>query len=194
MAEYELYHHGVKGMKWGVRRYQNPDGSLTAAGKKRYDSMSDDKLQKTLYKQVKKARADQYGSSNRWGVSNTIGEHSKAAQDKYRKALKDHMDSEAYKQAEKKRNELDKKYDSGKIDLDKYNSEYEKVSKSVYRPDLDASVRYTSAGRSYSKAYINTYGKELNVGYLKDLGYNDKVAKKLTERVLKSNRKMLDGM
>lgn len=31
----ELYHHGVKGMKWGVRRYQNKDGSLTAAGKKR---------------------------------------------------------------------------------------------------------------------------------------------------------------
>lgn len=32
----ELYHHGIKGQKWGVRRYQNPDGSLTAAGKKRY--------------------------------------------------------------------------------------------------------------------------------------------------------------
>lgn len=30
-----LRHHGVKGMKWGVRRYQNKDGSLTAAGKKR---------------------------------------------------------------------------------------------------------------------------------------------------------------
>lgn len=31
----DLYHHGIKGMKWGVRRYQNKDGTLTAAGKKR---------------------------------------------------------------------------------------------------------------------------------------------------------------
>lgn len=32
----ELYHHGIKGMKWGRRRYQNNDGSLTPAGIKRY--------------------------------------------------------------------------------------------------------------------------------------------------------------
>ena len=33
----ELWHHGSKGQRWGVRRYQNADGSLTAAGRKRYD-------------------------------------------------------------------------------------------------------------------------------------------------------------
>ena len=39
----ELQHWGVKGMKWGIRRYQNPDGSLTEEGKKRYSSDSDNK-------------------------------------------------------------------------------------------------------------------------------------------------------
>lgn len=39
----ELCHYGVLGMKWGIRRYQNPDGSLTAAGKKRKKLSADDR-------------------------------------------------------------------------------------------------------------------------------------------------------
>lgn len=38
MDEKELIHWGIKGMKWGVRRYQNKDGTLTADGKKRYNA------------------------------------------------------------------------------------------------------------------------------------------------------------
>lgn len=35
----ELYHWGIKGMKWGVRRYQNKDGTLTAVGKQRLNTL-----------------------------------------------------------------------------------------------------------------------------------------------------------
>ena len=42
MSSYELYHFGTKGMKWGLRRYQNPDGTYTEEGKRRRQRLSED--------------------------------------------------------------------------------------------------------------------------------------------------------
>lgn len=40
MENSQLYHHGILGMKWGVRRFQNKDGSLTSAGKRHLEQNS----------------------------------------------------------------------------------------------------------------------------------------------------------
>lgn len=44
----DAVHHGILGMKWGVRRYQNKDGSRTSAGKKREKQLTDDQRAKIL--------------------------------------------------------------------------------------------------------------------------------------------------
>lgn len=56
---HELYHHGVTGMKWGVRRYQNKDGSLTNAGKRRYGTKANFERVQAAKKAAAKANSKQ---------------------------------------------------------------------------------------------------------------------------------------
>lgn len=73
----ELYHYGIKGQKWGVRRYQNKDGSLTPAGKKRRSSsdevrnMSTDELRQKVRRLNNEQRYIDLTKSSSSSVSKT---------------------------------------------------------------------------------------------------------------------------
>jgi hypothetical protein len=77
----ELYHHGILGQKWGVRRYQNSDGSLTAQGKKRYGGNS----YKELTPEGKKKYKTDVAITKKLRRSKKNYEYANAHAEKYRK-------------------------------------------------------------------------------------------------------------
>lgn len=95
-----LAHHGVKGMKWGVRRYQNADGSLTAAGKRRYGDgvgrMSDEQYNRRAasYGYRKRGIRDAYIKSQSLNPVKSI----KGSVEFYKKQ-KEHMSKREYDSA-----------------------------------------------------------------------------------------------
>lgn len=76
---YTLVHHGIKGQRWGIRRYQKKDGSLTPAGKKRYyDTPELNKLKRDLdtAKALRKSSAIVYNkAANRYSNVPTNGNY-----------------------------------------------------------------------------------------------------------------------
>lgn len=77
----ELYHYGVKGMKWGVRRYRNYDGTYTQAGLKRFDKSLEN------YTDLKR-KEKQYGSKTLMDSKTTYGRARKLAKKQLKKDYK----------------------------------------------------------------------------------------------------------
>lgn len=117
----EIYHHGVKGQKWGVRRYQNKDGSLTDNGKKHVV-----KLNAKINKYDKKA-IESFNSSKQHFQDKKIFSKEKGL-DKYQKATISKKRSDYYRKKLRSmgvnRNESLKvraaEYEAGKAFAEKY--------------------------------------------------------------------------
>ena len=121
----ELRHHGIMGMKWGVRRYQNPDGSLTAQGKVHYGVGDEKRLEKDQKKFDKK-----------------VGKNFHKA---YNKAARE-MNSKHISEINKKYKNVDLEKDRAKYE--QYIKDFDSVWREVYgnalldkfgeRPELDS--------------------------------------------------------
>lgn len=189
-----LAHHGILGQKWGVRRYQNEDGSLTEAGKKRYETLSPDKLRKELNKNIRSERSKQTNSSRQWEHNNSIGEHSKAAQEKYYKDREKYEESSGLKDIYAQRNKLWEQYNQGKIDdetFDKRDTILVDKANELEDPSFSNFYYIRGTGREYVKEYLDSYGKEINIGYLRDLGFSRETAEYLNNKVMLSNKKLV---
>lgn len=94
-----LSHHGIKGQRWGVRRFQNPDGSLTAKGKARLEKRDDDWAKKHSVQITQKAQKKSSKELERYaevllqtpGSFNKNGKLSAAAITAYNKKMSELM-------------------------------------------------------------------------------------------------------
>lgn len=151
--ENSMSHHGIKGQKWGERRYQNEDGSLTEEGRKRYSSMGSARIQRSLNNIDKRAAS-----------ALALRNEAAARAGKYaRKGIKyanKHGDSE---KTTKKLNKLDKKIKKEEdtiSSLENLISEYDKATwnrvgaaiEGGYDVTIKKSTRSVVTGRNFLKS------------------------------------------
>ena len=155
MNNAELYHHGVKGQRWGIRRYQNKDGSLTAYGKKRYA--------KELAKlEAEKKRVRQYEQTAK--KMSKLDDMRKDL-DERKKALNPDDTPESAKQQKalsvpqkRKLSELSNEEIQAKIDRMNLENKYKELAQAR----IDAvSKKEVSKGRKFAEEVLTNAGKNI---------------------------------
>lgn len=129
MDNNELYHFGIKGMKWGVRRYRNEDGSLTAKGKKKYSKQYEKlsaKVRRDIQKTSNSRFLNSYNKAASYMSSGGIDKFNKAQEKKYGK---DYTNRDGY--------------------TSDYTKEFDKVYSKYYMEDY---YNFVKNNKNYKKA------------------------------------------
>lgn len=145
-GEDELTHWGVRGMRWGIRRYQNKDGSLTKAGQKRYND------------ELAKVRAEEKTLKNRKSVQNKMDKL--AARKKAVEEEKKQFDNEQ----KNKRSEKKAKHDEAKA----AKKEAKKSIKEMGDEELAYKIRRTQMEKQYESLIAEPEPVAKGNGFVKD--------------------------
>lgn len=152
----ELYHHGVKGMRWGVRRYRNADGTLTAAGKRRYDRDIQENLGKKKENRIDTSKPD----PNRW-VKEDLS-RSKRVVDTGTDVIKQLKTIERDTAPGPKKQNLDlSKMTDQELRAKINRASLERQYNDLFAPEVQPKV---SKGREVAKSILETTGTVLAIG------------------------------
>ena len=154
----EIYHHGILGQKWGIRRYQNKDGSLTNAGEERYakDKMSNDHKKR-------KDRSEESSLKNPYRWVREDDETAKKVVDESSKIIKNFQDVEKRSRSQPKEPErmdlsdMDDQTLRQKINRELMEQQYNKLMNQVPEEQV-------SKGRAILQNTLEVAGSVLALG------------------------------
>lgn len=166
MKSTELYHWGIKGQKWGIRRYQNKDGSLTPAGRKRYAEETEKaeaaKGSVSVEKSVKKAiNSGNIDDVTKWRKDMTNDELKKALE---RVDLEKKVVNKNSEISTRRRTTMGTKKVARSFSEDDLDRELARLKKEKEYVDLATAINQN--GRSAASKTISKIGNELVVKYM----------------------------
>lgn len=200
MSNDYLMHYGIKGMKWGVRRYQNSDGTLTSAGKRRYGEGKVGEA-RFAYKQAKKeynkafrkayytpnTRYDpdymQNRAKRRWKTALKKGDEVKAAKETYKRE-KSKADKSAVKSYNKQFYKAERASNVAEQKWDDVKSQYKNLGRNAVSRFINAS-KDTDAARKYRSDFNKATSME---------DYAEEQWKRASEKYKKTGRNRVERL